>query len=167
MRKTRKTSKKNYEIRLEKDGASIAAMAIAAVVLGWTLLYMAELSTEWKNSSAFAVRVTIHEAVAITAGIVLMLEWRKKKRKGRRIWVAGEQFTIGVPGEAGKTYCFTEITKVKPVQTMEMNGRGGISTGKLYYQIYVGRVCVVALHMNMENAWRFIEKANSSLRESC
>lgn len=154
-----------YSIQLERGGSSEMTVLIAAIVLTWAVLYGLVLLMHPSKEASYTVSVIFDEAVAATAGIVLLAERRKKGKEGQYIWVNGETFTIGAIGKERKTYRFSEITEVKITQPYGPNGRGGITGGKICYSIFVGKTCVASMHMKMNNAWRFVEKANETIEK--
>ena len=162
--KKNKKSKANYEIVLEADGASWGVILVSFVILAWSLVYLYILRSSGANGFAISVHRIVHYVLAGTSICALSLQFRRRKRKGKRIWVNGDSFRIGRPGEKTSVYRFSDISRVKMVQTMRPTGRGGITSGPMCWYVYVGNKRVAALYMSMDNAWRFIQKTESLRR---
>ena len=107
----------------------------------------------------------MHYVLAGISICELCLQFRRRKRKGKRIWVNGDSFRIGRPGGNTSVYRFSDISRVKMVQTMRPTGRGGMTSGPMRWHVYVGNKRVAALYMSMDNAWRFIQKTESLRRD--
>lgn len=158
--KRNKKSKKKYEIVLEADGISWGIILVSIVILAWSLVYLYILIDSRANSFAISVHKTVHFLLAIISFIALCLQFRRRRRKGKRIWVNGDSFKVGRPGEEGRVYRFADISQVKMVPTMRPTGRGGMTSGPYCWQIYIGKKQVAVLFMSMENAWRFIQRTD-------
>lgn len=163
--KKNKKSKAKYEIVLEADGASWGVILVSFVILAWSMVYLYILRSSGANGFAISVHRIVHYVLAGTSICALSLQFRRRKRKGKRIWVNGDLFRIGRPGENPSVYRFSDISRVKMVQTMRPTGRGGMTSGPMCWHVYVGNKRVAALYMSMDNAWRFIQKTESLRRD--
>lgn len=161
---TNDPKKETYEIQLQADGASEGLMIFSSIMLFWALLCLMNSSNGLMDDTARTVTGAIHAFIAVLAGIVLLSELRKRHKKGGRIWVDGERFTVGMPGEAGKTYRFADITRMELIYQMKKKTFGMGMAGEYRQIVYVGNRPVAALNPYEENACRFVGKVNGLLK---
>ena len=101
----------------------------------------------------------VNTAVNLTAFLLLVLLYGLMQRRGkppRQLWVCGETFCVVEDGRRGRTYRFSEITRVQRWQSMTI-GTKQMTRGPESWRIEVDGTCVAEFTLRMENAGKLLK----------
>lgn len=141
-----------YAVELGGDGAYREMVTVLlAILLTWSVLSL--LLIEGTSRGSTLMR-GLNVAVVILSAVLLYKQVTGPRRPGKRLWVRGNTFQI--EGEKDGVYRFEEITRVRQRVALNPNGRGGLVAGAPYWQVFVGKRCVVSFYARGENALRFL-----------
>lgn len=95
--------------------------------------------------------------IILLIGFCLLIMQYMPKKPGKKIRVSEECFTVIEAGKEGRTYRFSEITRVSLHFSYRVSYRACKSTST-YWRIDVGKKCAATFTQEMENSSRLLIK---------